>query len=550
VSLRNMILIPLLVLAVPDARAQDEKQPQRLGLRVSSGAGARVVVDRGESDRLAIGDRVAFSPRRGGTFTGHVVELRERESIVELDDRNVRLEPGTRGEVVIPAERFETRAEEAPDEPEVPDHPPWENKDEGYKPGSPLLSDVPPVRPEERARNVTGRAYLLADITQYLDDDFTNSYFRAGTDLTVENVFGKGGALRVAVEGAYLTDINEHEGWDLLVRRLSYIRGGTRFTPNRWEFGRFLQHGMPEFGVLDGLEYTRRRDNGHSFGISAGFMPEPMHDFVFNPDDLGFAGWYRYISDPRETFEFRIGYQKTFHNTDSDRDLFVVKTRWLPANGWFLDLVAFIDYYTGNDDLKSGGLDFTYVYFTASRTWKSGNGLELTYKHQAYPDIERTEFLRVDDNQVEDDHLDRVTFEGWRWIGSKMRLRGNLVGWLDQDEEGGAADGSMEWRNVWAEGTRLDLTAFIGYASFEDLYGGRVTFGWSNERYSWDVLYEISWHRLDGFPDDRDDLVQHWVRVSGGVYVWETWDLSWYAQLILYDEEESWSIGFNLQKRF
>ena len=552
-SLRFLICFLIALLAGPTALAQQDDKPQKLGLRVSSSAGPKVVVDRGESDKIAVGDAVSFSPRRGGTFTGKVIELRERESVVAMDDPNVNLEPGTRGEISIPSSRFAV-AEEPPaktDEKTPSEHPPWKNKDDEYKKGAPLLTEVPPVRPQDRARSVTGRYYLLADITKYLADDFTNSFLRTGTDLTVENVFKRGGNLRVNLEAAYLTNFKQEEGWDFLVRRLSYYTGGTRFEANRWEFGRFLQYGVPEFGILDGFEFNRRVNESHSFGLSGGFMPEPLDDyFTFNADDVGFAGFYRFVSDSRETFAFSLGYQKTWHNTNADRDLFVLKSRWLPESGWFLDLVMFLDYYTGNDDLKGGGLDFTYILLTASRTWKSGNGMEFTYKHQEFPEIDRLEFLPVEDNQTTSDYMDRLTFEGWRWIANKTRLRGNLVGWLDQDDTGGAADGSIEWRDLWAEGTRFDLTGLFSVAKFEDIYGGRVTVGWSNDRYSWDFLYEVTWRHLEGFPDDRDDLIQHWIRVSGGVHVWKTWDLNWYAQLILYDEENSWSVGVNLQKRF
>ena len=36
----------------------------------------------------------------------------------------------------------------------------------------------------------------------------------------------------------------------------------------RWEAGRFLQNGMPEFGVIDGGEWSSRRKNGDRYGIS------------------------------------------------------------------------------------------------------------------------------------------------------------------------------------------------------------------------------------------------------------------------------------------
>ena len=105
-SLRVLTFLIVALLAGLPALAQEDDKPQLLGLRVSSSAGSKVVVDRGESDNLAVGDSVTFSPRRGGTFTGKVVELREREAVVQLDDPNAKLEPGTRGEISIPSSRF------------------------------------------------------------------------------------------------------------------------------------------------------------------------------------------------------------------------------------------------------------------------------------------------------------------------------------------------------------------------------------------------------------------------------------------------------------
>ncbi|MEM8882745.1 MAG: hypothetical protein AAGD14_01595 [Planctomycetota bacterium] len=541
------------VLAQEDA--QPEAAPQTLGLRITTvNDGPTVVVDRGEADGLAEGDRVTFRPRRGGTFTGTVTEVRDRSAVVELTDANTRLELGTRGDVTVPASRFAREKEPEPEpddpEPDTPDHPGWTNKDENYKKGDPLLTEVPPVHPRQRARALQGRAYIYAALTEYLDQDFTNSYFRVGTDFTVSNVAGFGGMLRVNVEAAYLTEYDETEGWNFLVRRLSYLYGGTRFAPNRWEVGRFLHYTMPEFQVIDGVEYNHRFENGHSVGFSLGFLPEPIKNMPFNSDDIGLGVWYRFVNGPREEIEFRIGYQKTWHNTDADRDLIVGKFRWLPAAGWFVDAVVFLDIYSGSDELSGGGSAITYAFATVSKTWSTGNGLEVTYRHQEFPDIERFEFLPPDPQRYAEDKLDRVTLEGWRWFGRVTRVRGNLVGWVDQDDTGGAADLSIEWRDLFTDGFRLDVTAFVSVAKFEEVYGLRGTIGFNRPRYSVNLLYEISERHLDGFPPDRDDLIQHWVRLSTGIFVWETWDLDLFAEVIVFDEETNYSIGFNLTKRF
>ena len=94
-----------------------------------------VVIDRGESDGLAIGDRLLLVLRDGGTRAGAVVEVAERSAVVELDDRAFLPEPGTRGEVRVPAERLE--APEPPEPSSTPSHPEWQNEDEGWTPDRP-----------------------------------------------------------------------------------------------------------------------------------------------------------------------------------------------------------------------------------------------------------------------------------------------------------------------------------------------------------------------------------------------------------------------------
>ena len=90
----------------------------------------------------------------------------------------------------------------------------------------------------------------------------------------------------------------------MLIQRLSYFQGGTRFSEKRWEAGRFLQHGMPEFGVLDGFEWTHRREGGDQFGASVGFMPQPDDDYE-SFADFQLAAYYLWVADHRE--ELTIG---------------------------------------------------------------------------------------------------------------------------------------------------------------------------------------------------------------------------------------------------
>src|SRR6201988_4439863 len=97
-------------------------------------------------------------------------------------------------------------------------------------------------------------------------------FARAGTVLLVENFMQKGGDLYFDAETNYRdTDVpDDDDDQDTLLRleRFSYAWGGNRFAADRYEVGRFLQHDMPEFGVLDGGEWTRRLSGGDIFGGS------------------------------------------------------------------------------------------------------------------------------------------------------------------------------------------------------------------------------------------------------------------------------------------
>lgn len=517
---------------------------------VTVAPGGAVEVDRGTRDGLATGDRIKFTPRAGGSLMGTVIEVRDRVAIVKFDDPAVVADPGLPGEVRIPAERLKPPDDkEAPADP-PPEHPPWENKDEEWKPTKPLLTDVGSVKPKNRAPTISGRVYLLADLTAVLENDYTNSFVRAGTDLNLTNPFRKGGVLRINFEGAYLTESDEAdlEG-DLLVRRLAYAWGGTRFHQNRFEFGRFLQFGMPEFGVLDGVEWDHRQSNGSSFGFTTGFLPETDEDFdTF--EDFQFSGFYRWVSGPNERLTMRAGYQKSWHGTSADRDLVVAALRFLPEGGWDFDASFWVDFYTSSDDLKDKAVELTYALVTLRRRWETGSGFDLTYRHQRFPEIDRNEFIPPEPAQITDDSLHRLGLTFWHPFTDTRQLHGFASVYTDEDDTGGAADLGYEWKDLILDRSRLDVTIFVTIGAFEDVYGARLAYAKYTNSGSWDFFYDIGEHRLSGINDDQDDLIQHRLRLSGTYYVASTWDFSCYAETTIYDEEISWSIGFTLQKRF
>ncbi|MHC4956145.1 MAG: hypothetical protein ACYTGZ_20060 [Planctomycetota bacterium] len=556
--MRFRILFVWALLGALPAHAQEDAV-DTVALRITSVApSGAVVVDRGKRDGLAVGDRLRFFPRGAPAYGGAVLEVKDRTAIIEIDNPRIVAQPGTRGEARIPKDRFaEEKAPNKPVEPEddkeekkTPEHPPWENEDEDWTPDKPLLSEVRPQRPRERPSKLTGRAYLLADISQVLEDDFINSYVRAGTDLIYSNPFRRGGALRVNIEFGYLTEQGDDDlAADLLLRRLAYTWGGDRFSANRWEVGRFLQYGMPEFGALDGAEFDRRRDNGDRYGFSAGWMPEPMDGFA-SFEDFQIAGFYEWISGPLDELTVRAGFQKTWHDFEPDRDLLVAAARYLPNKEWNIDATFWVDFYTSSDDNKDTAVELSYALVSLRRRFDAGHGFDVTWRHQTFPELDRDEFLPVEPNQLADDRFDRLGLDGWFWFDATKRVHAHVSAFNDEDGSGGAADLGFEWHDLLLDRSRVDITGYGALAQFEDVYGVRINYTKFTRKGSWDLMYDGAVHHLENFQDDRDDLVQHRIRVGGTWFIDETWDVSYYAQATLWDDEVSWSVGFNLQKRF
>ena len=94
------------------------------------------------------------------------------------------------------------------------------------------------------------------------------------------------------------------------------------------------------------------------------------------------------------------------------------------------------------------------------------------------------------------------------------------------------------------------LTLFGTRASFESYFGLRLGYGGSLANGRWDVWYELANHHLDGFSDNRDDLLQHQLRASHDTQIGDGWDLSLTADATAWDEEGALAIGIYLQRRF
>ncbi len=550
-----MKTIRLLVAALGGCAAMvaQETELEQLALRVSSlrPSGA-CIVDRGKRDLVQVGDRVTLEPRNGKPLQGTVTEIDERTALVELVDPAAVVLVGTRGYVLLPRSRREAvrpAREPAPADPAPPVDPSQPAAEEEWKPGMPLLGTTRPPRPDERPRSVHGRVYGAANVVRSLDE-WNQSYLRTGLDFEIDNIGGDGGTVRFHGQFDWSTETSERTGTDLRLFELSYEHGGTRFQPWRWQVGRFLQRDMPEFGILDGIEVGHRREGGDRFGCSLGYLPEldeDMESFA----DLQIAAWYVWNQDVAERVQVALGYQKSWHRMDLDRDLVVVRTRYLPLTGWDLSTTLWIDFYTSADDLKDETLEVTRANAFASRRWDKGGGVEFFYDHEEYPELLRRELPQsIQPQTLIDAHQDRVSLHAWIHSSDSTRWFTRVTGWIDEQREGGAAELGVAADGLLQSRARTALALFDVQGLTNTVIGARVEHGGS---YGWgrlDLLYELGFVHHEGFPNDRDDLLQHRVGALATTNLGSGWDTTFFADATFWDDEVSFGLGIHVQKLF
>lgn len=544
------------------AYAQDGK-PVLLEMRVTAGAPRRATVDRGALDGLEVGDRVVFRLRDGGERTGRVIELQDRSAVVQPTDANFTPLPGMRVEALLPADRFEVVeevvGEEGPTPPPpvvapttAPEHPAWERAQDGWTEEMPLLAKVRPFRPEDRDPLLTGRAWTSVDYGHNSEDARDDLFVRAGADATLDNAFGAGGRLSLDAEWNHRdTDVPDGDGETesrFRLDRASYSFGGHRFAPERFEVGRFLQSEFPEFGVLDGVEWSRRIAGGGSFGTSLGFIPE-WDTLTEDGDDTQIAAWYRWARDESEQLSLAAGYQKTFHDFDADRDLVVLKAAWLPPHAWTAQATVWIDVYGSGDAAKGSGAEVTQAWVTTGRSWSSGSSLDLTYRHLAFPELDREEFLPVTQAQLADDRYDRAAATARQRLGD-VGLREEFGVWSDEDEEGLDGELAIEVYDLVFDGIRTEAAGFGAEGRYTTLAGWRARIGNYGGRVGWNLGYEFVLNQQQGFSAENDELPEHRATGDFDLSTASGWSVSLHGEFILYDEETGFTAGLYLQRSF
>ncbi len=543
-----------------------------LNFRVtSSGQGKAILIDRGLRDGIQKGDALVLHPRQGGALNARISSVSSRSSSIILIGSQRIPPPGTRGEIKIPKSRFEDKSGSSPKEVvpvakepkgatpsaegqtatkdgKEPDVPSWRNKDRDYRTGMPLLTGMRPRNPKDRETRITGSVYLFADLT--LDQmDADNSVFRLGTQMTVEN-FLQYGDLNFSGEVNYARSYDDSTNMDLLVRELSYVMGGNRFDNHRLEFGRFLQNAIPEFQYLDGVEWGYRMGNSNRVGASIGFMPEPDNDFE-SFSDSQIAVYYEWVNGLAEVLSLTGAYQKTFHQGTADRDLVLAKLRYSPDDAWNINGSLWVDIYDSRDQTRDSAVEITETWLSFNRLWENGSGMDLTYRHSAFPEIVRKEFLPpFPPTEIAVSKYDRLTWRGWKVYADGSRLHGRVMGFTDQDGAGWSVEGGHEWADWFQTASRTDIVFYGGSGATVNSVGGRIDYRVPTPSGNWNWLYDVSFRHNVDIADDRDDFLQHRLRGSHDFQIMDSWEAHLYSEARLWDVEFSWSIGIFIQRNF
>ena len=545
-----------------DAPVQDvvgTSEVVRVESRVTSNTAGSYYLDKGRAAGIAVGDRVVLYPTGGTTSEGTVRAVSKNTARVELDVGGVGASVGDRVEVVVPRSRLAgdsaPNASKPAGQGTAPDHPAWAHPEENWAPNQPLLAPAFGLSPEEREPRIRGRAYIQAQGT-WDNQGGTRTYYSGslGADATMENPFGQGGSFRI--DASVWTRGADADGIDsqsqetrLRLSRFTYEFGGTDDRPTRWQFGRFLQHEFPAFGLLDGVEWNRRLGPHDVVGASVGAMPEPFSDMK-SFQDLQAAVFYRHSFDEKRRNRVGFGYQNTWHKGEQDRNLFVADADVRPTNDLSLHSSAWIDHYGSEDVVKDQGFELTEFLVSANWNATSTTGLGATYSNRRIPELLRNEFARYDAAQLDRNVLDRVALYGWWMASTALRFDARVDHWSDQDDSGSNVELGGSLRDVlWNEG-ELRASVFRADGSFSSGPGFRAQGSKAFGRTYASLGYEFVDYEQKDFTGEQRKLGQHAVFGSLDLPVFVDWDLSLTGEKRFGDEQDSYTLSLLMQTHF
>lgn len=558
-------------------RALAEQDLVRVEAKVTSASGSSLYVDVGRDDGVQAGDRVVLYPPGVTSVEGTIRSVAKRSARLELEPGSAPVPEGTRVEVLVPRERIAKPSEPAkpvvtpapsapapvapnpgatePPPRTPPVHPPWAHPPETWAAEHPLLAPAFGLKPDERARDVHGRAWVDLDLTTDSVGGTKRYLFgRSGADVRVTNPFGAGGELAFDAEVQHRSfsfpDAPDDTQTDFVLRRFSYAVGGTAEHPTRFEVGRFLAHEFPELGVVDGAEWTLGADGASRVGVNAGGLPEPFAGRMSSFHDYGAALFGRKSIGEDETLRIGGALQNTWHDGAQDRTLVLAETDWRPSPRFAWRGIAWIDHYDSSDTLKSPGFELTEL--STQARWRATDdwGASLSASHRRYPELLREDFANLSPVLVQDGKVDRASLALWHAYSRNVRFDARVDAWRDQDDSGSTFELGAAWTDLLLDRSTASLSVFRANGTFSSGVGARASITKAWERAFGMLSLETTSFDQKDFTGVQSSLAHHAVYGSLDLPLGEDWNLSLRAEDRFGDQQSAWSLGMVLQLRF
>ncbi len=546
----NGLLLAAALLAA--AAMGQEPELVRVEVRVSAVLGRAAYVDGGSQLGLALGDTVRFlTPAGAGAPVeqGSVGALSSSSARVDLDLEPLHVVPGSVGECFVPAAR---PAPQAADGGTLPERPLWSDAPQEWSADMPLLAGYEEGS-SSRPTSLSGRTWWRGFYTRD-ESNGSRSYssLRLGTQFSLENPLDHPGQLEANLEFSQRAADSDDEGQDesssrLRIERLSYAVGGTRERQRRLEFGRFVSQDFPEFGVLDGVDFTWRSPGGQRLGASVGALPEPTDSMSTGKDLSAAAYWVGSFGEARPALA--LGYQKTWHDGSADRDLVVARARWSPDPRTTLSGGFWLDLYDSTDTLAEGSSELTQANLRLSRRLGRASGLALFASQQSFPLLRRFEFPLPSDAELVGDRVTRTGVDGWTDLGDQVRLSAHVQRWSDEDAQGGSGELRLAFPDLFWSG-EVSLAGFGTRQEGSEAVGVRLGTLWNVGRGGLRFDLELANQEFLRRFGEHAQLYQGALRSSWDLLIGEAWRLALYSDLRLGDQLDAQTFGFHLTRSF
>lgn len=528
-----------------------------IAVQVTDSSGESIFLDQGRESGIEVGQRVLLYSRTHGILTGTIRGVARKSSNCVLDAGALAVEFGTRGEVLVPKRKGPV-VTAPPERPSRPEHPPWTAPPADWNSESPLLMPAFSRSPSERPTEVTGYTFMRGS---YSTNQFGtgNEYLlgEAGLDASLLNAIPGGGVLKLRAEYLYqaakLENAQGTRESNARVDWFSCVWGGLRKDTLRAEVGRFLQSEFSELGVIDGAEGVAKVGSSWHFGGSAGALPDYRRRLEATGDYQA-AVFGKFLSGEREEFSLGVAYQKTLHQGDWDRDLFVAVAEFVPSSSFSARASVWIDYYTGAEQVKSAGLELTEAHAYASYRFNQDNNVGLFFTRSRRPDVLRDELI-PEDQQPTPEVAELLKqnlslYYGaytWHRLSPKVVLDSRVSLWSDQTGESGiSGEGHVGLQDVFFERGEVGFTLFYTDGIYSTGPGVRLTYSHLLAPVSILGWYEAAWYEN---TTTRDSSLQQTLHLSIDAAMSDTWSLSLSADYRFGGQQESVTFFISIMKR-